>query len=629
MRSTRFTLGALSFLVLAATPALGQGQFGPGVEQVAAAYAAGGLSQARTRAEGLGLALRPNDTLTVIIAPLAGKAVADIDARAVGALGAVVDATSQNYVRAFVPPGQLNRLIGLANVGVVRGPAPAGGSAGMGSNVSESVALTNAAVLQDTHGITGTGIKLAVVDIGFSGLSAAITAGELPAGTVIVDLPGSHDNPIESGSSHGTGVAEHAMDMCPGAELYVLKANDVVDFENAAAYVRDNGIDIVNCSVGWLGWSYYDGTGPLSDAVDTSVDTDGIFWAVVAHNLAQRHWRGTSWTDSDADDILEFSGSDERLEIIEVKAGTGSAMLNWNQYGDSVTDLDLYVFDKRDHQVTSSTGTQTGSQDPKEYVSWAYNSAKAPYTIEVRLKSGPTTGLDMTIQSFNTKYGYGDAASSFPDPAPAAGAYTVAAVNQANWNDSPPPIESFSSQGPTNDGRTKPDITAPDGTVSLTTGPDALGTSYSSPTVAGAAVLLLVQDTSLDPAQLKIQLDAWAIDVGDPGKDNVYGIGKLWVDLLPVGTPTPTPTPGGPTPTPTPTATPTPTPTPPPPTPTPTPAPDVTPTPTPTPLAAPCGDPVCNQGSNCSISGGDKCRNNNPQQCSTCSNAGCPCGPGH
>ena len=100
-------------------------------------------------------------------------------------------------------------------------------------------------------GFDGTGIKVAVVDLGFIGLSGAI-GSELPANTVSVDLPGSFDDNLETGTEHGVGVAEHVADMAPGAEIHCILVGDEVDLENAADYMAANGIHIGNHSVGWV-----------------------------------------------------------------------------------------------------------------------------------------------------------------------------------------------------------------------------------------------------------------------------------------------------------------------------------------------------------------------------------------
>ena len=115
----------------------------------------------------------------------------------------------------------------------------------------------------------------------------------------------------------------------------------------------------------------------------------------------------------------------------------------------------------------------------------------------------------------------------------------VGAVNQFRA------IASFSSRGPTDDGRVKPDFVAK-GTSQVSTVPGgysvAQGTSMSTPVVTGIAALITEQwrrnysgQTPL-PVTIKTLLTAGAEDLGTPGPDYTFGFGlanaKAAVDLI-------------------------------------------------------------------------------------------------
>jgi len=489
-------------------------------------YERAGKDQAMKLAsrDGLEVKLVEGESLIpVILEAVRPNGSAGIDLARIEGLGFRIDAVSRSFVRILAPVSNLRALSKLDDISRARIPTRSKPvDIGYGSIVSQSVGLTHADVLQGI-GFSGEGAKVAVVDLGFIGLADAIAAGELPPGTVALKGDQTGIN-IETGTVHGVGVSEHVMDMAPGAELYCILVDDEVDLQNAADYMRDNGIRVANHSVGWVNSSYYDDTGPLTGIINESHDVDGVFWAVSAGNDALRHWRA-SWNDPDGNGRYNFSGTDEGMDLSGSYA-TAYIFLNWDQYGNSLTDLDLYIYDKDDNLVASGTGSQTGSQDPQEWVGFSYSTAQAPYRIEIDHYSGPTADLDITIFSFYHNLEYPVPGNALMEPADAHGAFTVGAIYQGDYDLPDPPPEYFSSHGPTNDGRPKPDITAPDGTLSLTYGA-SYGTSFSSPTTAGAAALMLSVDPSFSPVELGDTLRAMAVDIGIAGQDSVHGAGKL------------------------------------------------------------------------------------------------------
>ncbi len=136
--------------------------------------------------------------------------------------------------------------------------------------------------------------------------------------------------------------------------------------------------------------------------------------------------------------------------------------------------------------------------------------------------------------------GYGSYYSSAP-PAGAKNHLCIGAVN-AN-NDS---MTSFSSWGPTDDGRLKPDFVAPGcqsngdgGVTSAASSSDtatsvSCGTSMASPTACGIVALML-QDYRIqfpgrsDPlsSTVKALLAHTAVDLGNPGPDYQFGYGSI------------------------------------------------------------------------------------------------------
>jgi len=500
------------------------------LEQVRRDYAQHGAAVARSLAAERGMLVREEGGVPMVPAIVDRRVTQRGDfASRLAASHARVDALSRDYCRILVPMPRVGDLIQAFAGERLRAPVPAHPAYGTGSIVSESVSLTAADGYQAGN-LDGTGVRVAVVDLGFAQLDNALSQGELPAGAC--DAAHSSDftgTGLQAGTKHGTGVAEHVADMAPGAELYCLKVGDEVDLQNAADYIATHNIRVANHSVAWVIASYYDDTGPINSIVNSSFDNDGVFWAVAAGNSARQHWRGT-WTDSNGNDRLEFAANDELLAL----SGSGSTVtvfLNWDQYGAAnKADLRLSVVDVNGTTVASSNVNQS-SNDPAEAVSFTYQSSQAPYSAIVERVRGSVSGLDVTLFSFEHNFEYPVAAASIMDPASAHGAFAVGAVNQSVWNQANPAIRGYSSQGPSTDGRQKPQLVAPDGTSSLTYSV-ANGTSFSSPTTAGAAALLLEENPALTAAGLASLLTGNAIDVGASGPDPTYGAGKLQLPLI-------------------------------------------------------------------------------------------------
>ena len=117
-------------------------------------------------------------------------------------------------------------------------------------------------------------------------------------------------------------------------------------------------------------------------------------------------------------------------------------------------------------------------------------------------------------------------------PADADGAIAVGAVDVPGSGDGTPQIASFSSRGPTADGRIKPDVVAPGSGVvvaDLRRGGYGRrgGTSFAAPLVSGVCALLLQIHPEWGPDQVLEALRSTALDLGAAGPDTVYGWGQI------------------------------------------------------------------------------------------------------
>jgi serine protease AprX len=194
--------------------------------------------------------------------------------------------------------------------------------------------------------------------------------------------------------------------------------------------------------------------------------------------------------------VLDASGSGTQAQVL---SGLDWMILHRNTYNIRVGNCSFGA---------------SGSSDGQDPVSLAVNQAV-------------DAGIVMVVSAGNdgpTQYTIGS-------PAAAVKAITVGAIRdpaRLGWA-----LASFSSRGPTADGRTKPNLVAPG--VSLTAAQAGTedgyvthsGTSASAPLIAGVAALILSANGNLSPSQVRRTLFGTLSirDYGRLGLDNDWGRG--------------------------------------------------------------------------------------------------------
>ena len=210
------------------------------------------------------------------------------------------------------------------------------------------------------------------------------------------------------------------------------------------------------------------------------------------------------------------------------------AFMRWDAWsGVGTDDYDLYVIDSSTNAILArSVDDQSTGARPTEAACYTPPSSLTLYVAISRTHGAGAPRIDLFTRGGGDAQ-YQVAAGSITDPAAAPGALAVGAVCWQTGG-----LESFSSQGPTIDGRIKPDFVATDRMSSGVYGPfdsctgssGFAGTSAASPTVAGMAALVSQLHPSATVAQLRDYLASHALDKGPAGTDSQYGAGEA---LLP------------------------------------------------------------------------------------------------
>jgi len=478
-----------------------------------------GLAGLSAEAERSAIALQ-DGAVRVIIEAQPGQASAVADEA--GRQGGVVETSYGDLVQVLVPVGDLEALSNSDGVRFVRQPTRYFPEAVTG----EGVGLVNA---DDWHaaGITGGGVKVAVLDGGFSGYSSLL-GSELPSSVTTQSFRADHDI-TGGGAVHGTAVAEIVHEVAPGAQMYLVNFQTDPELANAVSWIVSQGVDVINYSMGCSTCGPGDGTGFDNELVSWAV-SNGVVWSSAAGNEADAHWTGM-WSDPDADGWLSFSGSDESNDVFLYAGEIVWFGVKWaDSWPAGCRDYDLVITNSSSIILATSVNVQDCfTASPVEDV-WFV----APYndTFKIWIPRYAATGTPRFHVYIYPPYPmqYVVPSRSLSIPADNPNAVSVGAVP---WS-SPSTIEPFSSQGPTEDGRTKPDLVAPDYVSGATYGPSGFsGTSAASPHVAGAAALVKQAYPTYSPAQIKSFLEGRAAPLGAAGKDNIYGSGRLNLGSIP------------------------------------------------------------------------------------------------
>ncbi len=542
-------------------------------------------------------------------------------------------------VQGWVSPNALNALAALAPVESVR--LPDYGFPQAGSVMTEGDAIIRADLVRSTFGVTGAGIRVGVISTGVGGLSGAQASGDLGSvDTSTCNVTGV--DPTSTGAE-ATAMMEIVYDIAPGAQLYFGQASrssgmSSVDF-NAAVTCLAAHTDVVVNDISFFADGLYDGTSSVSANTSTQLNAASNpirVYSTSVGNYAWGHYQ-EQFTDDSAQGFPgwnKFQGTASTtdayaLGVQPVDAlalqpnGEVGVYLQWNDsWGASSNHYNLNLYNNNDlvHPVASGTAVY-GSSYPIVYLHYINTTGSVTqFDIAVVKQSGSARTLDMfvipisggTLLVNDTLLNYNTLSSSVPNQSDAGGGViSVGAIDQADSGHDT--IEVYSGRGTTNDGRTKPEVTAIDGVcvtgaggfgqgTCQSIGKQFFGTSAAAPHLAAVAALLLqcrpdlkaggATAASTARTNLRNYILNSAVDLGTGGVNNTYGSGRLDAyaaavaagctspsTATPTFTPTETPTR---TPTPTPTDTPTFTPTP---TPTPTRTPTLSPTPTRTPTA--------------------------------------------
>ena len=513
-------------------------------------------------------------------------------AGALTAAGADVERVEDELgiIQAWVPATNLASISLLP--GVLRVRLPDYPVLNAGSEQTEGDAVMNADDIRKMFGVDGSGFTVGVISDGAGDVPAAQATGNLPPGVDLTTCNVVGQPPGNSGRE-GTAMMEIVHDIVPGAGLMFGNFGFAtsLDFNDAVDCLAAN-TDVVVDDIGWFGVGHYDGTGSVSQNTSDALNGPGSIRAYFTSvgNQADRHYQG-DYADSGMDYVdlpsswrlhafssggplatkhsnLHGSPSPYNRFILS-PGGSATIIVVWDDpnFSAAINDYDLFIFDGPDAECIGgdfqggpgtspiegcSVGNGGGTDIAYDIVLGNYLNLQSPVEFDLFLLCSGcdplANGNRLDFTTYNSSVAnQGDAGG---------GVISVGAVDvDEPGNDE---VEFFSSIGPTNDGRMKPDVSAPDGVSTTTQGFFTFfGTSAAAPHAAGVAALLLDCNGSLNRTTLRGAILDHADDIESPGPDQLSGTGHI--DALasanavgcggapPPATATPTATSPGPT----------------------------------------------------------------------------------
>lgn len=404
--------------------------------------------------------------------------------------------------------------------------------------------LTNADELRRALGLDAyptanlTGVKIAVLDYGFDGIDGK--RPYLPRDTVVVETydrdfvernklgDPAFTKPFAPGNQHGRAMAQIVWGLTgfhpQGPRFYLLNANGPTLFRRAVRYAIEQKVDVILFSGNFEGGGNNDGRGFINACVDQALAA-GILWVNSAGNYGGRVYNGPVQHGLGGYVRLGSAPGSTALRFKNLlDENTVTVTLTWNDYKDeedagTTKDLDLYVEDDAGRVLASSELRQTAehnpagpgeTRNPRERVVLPDLAASADraYRIRVRMRSN---NFDVTDRLRILVTASRDA--PFRDPATGRLTRPIQFLDASESGEIYPPADHpgvitvgdstyFSGQGPTLDGRVKPDVVLARSTALFSNGEETSGSSNAAALFAGLACVLKANFPDLRASQM-------------------------------------------------------------------------------------------------------------------------------
>jgi hypothetical protein len=371
-------------------------------------------------------------------------------------------------------------------------------------------------------GVTGKGVKIAILDTGFRGYHDHL-------GKALPEHVTTHSfrrdaNMEARDSQHGILCAEVIHAIAPDADLLLADwdVDSPEEFLAAVRWARDQGARIISCSVVMPSCSDGEGGGTVHRDLDSLLGSGtgphDLLCFASAGNTIDRHWCGpfhdggqglNEWAPGKTDNPLS-PWSSEQVAV--------------HLYGHVGAGYELSVLEAPSDRVVAKARTDDAETDRVAAVVRFQPEAGHAYRVRVRRMHGPADSFHLTSMFASIEYRSPSASVCFP----ADGAHVVAmgAVDtdgNRQW---------YSACGP-NSTCPKPDLVATVPFPSLWRARPFGGTSAAAPQAAAVAALWWSRHPQWHAADVRESMRSTARDLAAPGHDWETGYGLIQLQNVP------------------------------------------------------------------------------------------------
>ena len=405
-------------------------------------------------------------------------------------------------------------------------------------------------------GLKGEGVKVGIISHNFAGFEESMGTS-LPAAievrcyvgfgvfsTNLQHCTGRHRDAV----GPGTIATEAVYSIAPEATYYVAHVRSQTDLLAAVRWMIESDVDVINSSLSWTWSGPGDGTSPLvlSDlnSVEEAIEA-GITWVASAGNDATATWYG-EFDDEDGNGFHNFvADGDDECNRVDIEPNEFyMALLRWDdtwfdqrdENSPEPTELEIKLVNEETSATLRTSYSRYWSRvarAPIEYLYFGnYGVTDRTYCLQVEHVGGEAPDWIQLQSFFGEELEHFTSNGSISSPAESAnpGLISVGIASLADPN----VIWEHSSQGPTPDGRLKPEVVGGqhegEAVIHGVEGEEYMpGTGHESAHVAGLAVLVKQRFPEFAPSDVAAYLKDTAEDRGKPGADNTWGHGYAYL----------------------------------------------------------------------------------------------------